>query len=102
MSLLCLRFYDLPYITKAFFLLNLFSFFGFLVEEIEAALSPPTAGEDAQSDNYLYETLKRGERDLDSKSSAYQLAFLGNVFEDGEYKDTAKRSRAIKIGRAHV
>ena len=39
--------------------------------------------------------MKRGERDLDSKSSAYQLALLENVFEDGEYKETAKRSRAI-------
>lgn len=69
--------------------------FRFLLEEIEAALSPTTAEDEKQSDFYVYETLKRGERDLDSKSSAYQLAFLENIFDNGEYKETAKRSRAI-------
>lgn len=43
----------------------------------------------------MYETLKRDGRDLDSKSYAHQLALLENVFMDGEYKKTEKRSRAI-------
>lgn len=41
------------------------------------------------------EILKRDGRDLDSKSSADQLALLENVFKDGEYKTNAKRSQGI-------
>lgn len=69
--------------------------FLFLLEEIEAALSPTTASDATQNDYYIYETLKRDLRDLDSGSPAEQLTLPENVFKDDEYKTTTKRSRTI-------
>lgn len=44
-----------------------------------------------------YQTLKRSERDLDAKSSAYQLHLLENLFKYSEHKkNIAKRSRTIE------
>jgi len=72
-----------------------FSFI-FLLEEIEAALSPTAANDATQNDFDLYETLKRDARDLDSESPADQLTLLENIFKDGEDKTTAKRSRTVE------
>ena len=57
---------------------------------------------DDESDFYVYKTLKRGERDLDSKFSAYQLALLEDVFKDEKYTEkAAKRSSVIEKPHRH-
>ena len=63
-------------------------FYIYIIEEIQAALSPNTP---AANDFSFTQVLRRGVRNLDSKSPTDQLAPLENVSKDGKYAEKAAK-----------